>query len=190
MTDERELLHACFAGEKKAWDELVVQYSRLVYGTIKQTLRVHHVDPNQSVVEDLFQDFFLSLLRDEFKKLRQFRGERGCSLASWLRLVATRLTIDFLRKEKKPDVLMNEPAPVSPTDLSVGLIHKQEEKLIAELIAKLPAGDRLLIELSFAQELPAEDIAIILGTSVNAVYTRKSRVVTKLRDEIKQAELL
>jgi len=39
-------------------------------------------------VNDLFQDFFVAIVRDDFKKLRDFRGERGCTLASWLRLVS------------------------------------------------------------------------------------------------------
>jgi len=188
MTDERELLRACFERKRGAWDEFVVQYSRLVYGTIKQTLQVHYVDAQQSVVEDLFQDFFLSVLRDDFKKLRQFRGERGCSLASWLRMVATRLTIDFLRKGKTLGVVANELAPMNATDPSAGLVREEKRKFMTEMIAALPAGDRLLIELSFKKELPAEDIAVILGISVNAFYTRKSRVVAKLRQAIGQAE--
>ena len=185
MTDERELLRACIEGEKRAWAEFVDQYSRLVYSTITNTLRVHHVHADQTIVEDLFQDFFVSLLRDHFKKLRQFRGERGCSLASWLRMVGTRLTIDFLRKQKQLDVLTTEATAESSSDPYTGLIDKEQERLLAEALSALPAGDRLLIELSF-KELAAEDIAAILGTSVNAVYTRKSRIVVKLRETIRQ----
>lgn len=185
MTDERELLLACIEGEKRAWDELVDQYSRLVYGTITQTLRLYHVQADQTVVEDLFQDFFLSLLRGQCKKLRQFKGERGCSLASWLRMVGTRLTIDFLRKQQHLEVA-SEAAPEGSTDAYAGVINKEQERLLVEALSALPAGDRLLIELCF-KELPAEDIAVILGTSVNAVYTRKSRIVAKLRETIRQA---
>lgn len=190
MTDERELLAACFDRKKASWDEFVERYSRLVYGAIKQTLRVYHVEPTESAVEDLFQDFFVSVLRDDFKKLREFRGERGCTLASWLRMVATRLTIDFLRKTKNYTVGAIEPAPVNAADPSGELIRKEKEKLMAQLIRTLPAADRLLIDLSFREELAPEDIAVILGTSINAVYTRKSRILAKLKEAIKQVELL
>ena len=80
MTEqERNLLRGCLKGEKSAWDPLVHQYSGLVYYTIKKTLGLYHVEPRADIVEDLFQDFFLSLMRDDFRKLRQFRAERGSS---------------------------------------------------------------------------------------------------------------
>ena len=105
-------------------------------------------------------------------------------------MVAARLTIDFLRKQKDPGVFMHEPPAANGTDPSTGLLHKEKEKMITDLISALPAGDRLLIELSFRQELSAEDIAVMLGTTANAVYTRRSRLVAKLKEAMKQAELL
>jgi len=96
MTDqEKDLLAGCLNGQKSAWDDLVQQFSRLIYHTIKKTLSLFHVEPRSDIVEDLFQDLFLSLMRDDFRKLRQFRGERGTGLATWLRVIASRQTIDF-----------------------------------------------------------------------------------------------
>ena len=92
MTEkEKTLLAGCLNREKTAWDAFVLQYSSLVYHTIRKTFSLYHTEPRTELVEDLFQEFFVSLLRDNFKKLRQFRGDQGCSLASWLRLVASRL---------------------------------------------------------------------------------------------------
>lgn len=97
MTEkEKALLTGCLRDEKSAWDAFVLQYSALVYHTIRKTFSLYHSEPRADLVEDLFQEFFLLLTQDGFKKLRQFRGDRGCSLASWLRVVAARLTIDFL----------------------------------------------------------------------------------------------
>jgi len=58
---DKKLIGACLNVEKPAWDAFV------------------------NMVEDLFQDFFLSLIRDEFRKSCQFKGKQGASLASWLR---------------------------------------------------------------------------------------------------------
>jgi CHAT domain-containing protein len=68
-------------GEKAAWDAFVQQYSNLVYHTIRKTFSLYHAEPRNEAVDDLFQEFFHSLLRDNWKKLRQFRGDKGCSLA-------------------------------------------------------------------------------------------------------------
>ncbi len=99
---EKTLLTGCLKGEKAPWDAFVLQYSSLVYHTIKKTFSLYHKEPHSNLVDDLYQEFFLSLLCDDFRKLRQFRGDRGCSLASWLRIVAARLTVDFLRKQESP----------------------------------------------------------------------------------------
>jgi len=85
MTEKEKILIAgCVKGDKTSWNEFVQQYSNLVYHTIRKTLTLHHADSRDQVVEDLYQEVFLSLLKDDSKKLRQFRGDRGCSLASWL----------------------------------------------------------------------------------------------------------
>lgn len=54
-------------------------------------------------------------MNDNFLQLRRFRGDNGCTLASWLRMIAARRTIDHLRKSKTPansleESLLNIPA--------------------------------------------------------------------------------
>jgi hypothetical protein len=77
MTEqEKTLIAGCVRGEKAAWDEFVEQYSKLVYHTIRKTASLYHVELRDEAVDDLFQEFFHSLLRDNCKKLRQFRGDK------------------------------------------------------------------------------------------------------------------
>ncbi|MGH7855371.1 MAG: RNA polymerase sigma factor, partial [Candidatus Binatia bacterium] len=103
MTDEEKTLIAgCVKTDKPAWDEFVQQYSKLVYHTIRKTLALHHAEVFPDLVEDLFQEVFLALVKDNFSQLRRFRGDNGCTLASWLRMITARRTIDHLRKLKKP----------------------------------------------------------------------------------------
>jgi hypothetical protein len=79
MTEaEKTLIAGCVRGDKAVWDAFVQQFSSLVYSTIYKTLTLHHASPHdQGEVEDLFQEFFVSCLCDDCRKLRQFRGERG-----------------------------------------------------------------------------------------------------------------
>lgn len=87
--EERDLISGCLKRDKSAWDAFVVQYSRLVYHATEFTCRSFGVAADPPVIQDLYQEFFVSILRDNSKKLRQFRGDSGCSLASWLRIIAT-----------------------------------------------------------------------------------------------------
>lgn len=187
MTEkEKTLLAGCLNREKTAWDAFVLQYSALVYYTIRKTFSLYHMEPRADLVEDLFQEFFLSLIQDDFKKLRQFRGDRGCSLASWLRVVASRLTIDFLRQQGAPSVEVTESLRSDQPDPPASLIDFEEEKLLSKALQGLPPRDRLFLNLSYRKELLPEEIAAILHVSVSAVYTQKSRIRAKLREVLRK----
>jgi len=191
MTEqERNLLAGCLQREKAAWDAFVLQYSGLVYHTIKKTFILYHTAPRTDQVEDLFQEFFLSILRDDFKKLRQFKGERRCSLASWIRVIAARLTIDFLRKQESSKVEVTNNIPLEGSDPPLAVTQREEEEMLLQTLQSLSPRDRIFIDLCFRQGLPPDDIAAILKISVNAVYTQKSRILDKLRETLKKIKAL
>ncbi len=186
----KELLGACLKGEKPAWDSFVLQYSGLVYHSIKETLSLYHVEPRPDIVDDLFQDFFLSLVRDDFLKLRLFRGDRGTNLATWLRVIACRQTIDYLRKREHPATTDTDTLSPNHPDPSTSLIDQEQKKLVSRSLESLPPRDRLFIQLYFDQSLSPREIANILRVSINAVYTQKSRVLNKLRGDLRKSGAL
>ncbi len=188
MTEkEKTLLAGCVNGDKAAWDALVLQYSKLAYSTIKKTLTLHHALPQDDIVEDLHQDFFLSLCENDFRKIRRFKGERGCSLASWLRMIASRVTVDFLRIKRPITVGVPETLASDQADALNTLVDREEELQITEALESLSPRDRLFVDLHFYRGLPPEEVAAILNISVKAVYTIKSRLLDKLREVLKIA---
>ena len=157
--------------------------------TVRKTLTLHHALPQDDLVEDLHQDFFLRLCENDFRKLRQFKGDRGCSLASWLKVIASRLTIDFLRRQDSiPASLVDE--PLACADPSADFINREEERLVADAIETLSPRDRLFVELCFHRGLPLNDIAGIFNVSIGAVYTQKSRILAKLREYLEKTRSL
>ncbi len=190
MTDkDKNLLGACLIGKKSSWDTFVLQYAGLVCHTIKKTFVHYHTESRNDVVEDLFQDFFLSLIRDNFKKLRQFKGDRGCSLASWLRVVATRQTIDFLRRQQTSTARAIEKAPSDHPDPPGSMLDQERNKLLSQVLETLPPRDRLFIQLYFQHSLTPKEVASVLRVSVNSIYTQKSRVLDKLREALNKYEV-
>ena len=185
MTDhEKKLLSRCFEGDKASWDQFVQHYAALIYHTIKKTLALHRSSTPEDSSEDIFQDVFLSLVNDEFFQLRRFRGDNGCTLTSWLRMIAVRRTIDHLRKASKPadpvgEMLLYRAAD-EPDDKG---IDDQFQRL-TRAIAKLQSRERVIIDLLFRQDFSAQDVASILQLSLGAVYTQKSRILTKLRQTL------
>jgi RNA polymerase sigma factor (sigma-70 family) len=183
MTEqEKTLIAGCVSGDKAAWDAFVRQYSNLVYHTIYRTLTLHHGEARDETVEDLYQEFFISIIQNGYRKLGQFRGDGGCALASWLRVVAARLTIDFLRKQPAPTVEVTDAfSSDQPTDADT-LIARETEGALSAALEGLSGRDRLLIELHYRRGFAAEKVAALLKISAGAFYTQKSRLLDKLRE--------
>ena len=179
--EEQSLIANCVSGEKAAWDEFVRQYSNLVYHTVRKTLHLHHSDPCDDIVEDLYQEVFLSLLANDCRQLKLFRGDGGCTLASWLRMIAARRTIDQLRKSKQEPESLDATANNLVDGPADSVFEHQLAEHLAKAVTDLPARDKLLIALFFRHDLLAQDVASLLHMTVGAVYTQKSRILAMLR---------
>lgn len=156
------MLAGCIAGEKAGWEEFVRQYSNLVYHTIRKTLTLHHTECRAETVEDLYQEFFVSILQNNCRRLTQFRGDGSCTLASWLRVVASRQTIDFLRKQPAPPMEITDTSSSDQSDTLVARNEQEREQSLTQVLKTLIPRESLIIDLTFRRRLPAEEIASIL----------------------------
>ena len=178
---EDELLKGCVTGDKGKWNIFIKRYSRLIYHTIHKTLRVNNKPANPDDANDLFQEVFASFCADNFKKLRMFDPAKGCSLPSWLRMITVRMTIDHLRKNRPTtsiDDLPTEPSRVGDQEV---MIDKESLTTLRKMLEELPAKEKLLVELYYMRELSPEEVAQILHITVGAFYTRKSRIIERLK---------
>jgi len=187
---EIELLEGCIAGDKKRWTLFVERYNKLIYHTIYKTLRVNSVATNPDDINDLFQEIFASFCASNCKKLRMFDPHKGVSLASWLRMITVRTTIDHLRKMRPVTPLDELPVEPAETGGQEAIVDEESLNMLRGVVEQLPAGDKLLIELAFMRELPAEEVASILDISVTAFYTRKNRIITKMRKIAEERKML
>ena len=187
---EIELLKGCIAGDKKRWAAFVERYNKLIYHTIYKTLRVNSVATDPDDINDLFQEIFASFCANDCKKLRMFDPQRGVTLASWLRMITVRTTIDHLRKRRPVTALDELSVEPSQTGGQESIVDEESLNMLRGVVEQLPAGDRLLIELAFMRELPAEEVAGILDISVTAFYTRKNRIIGKMRKIAEERKML
>ena len=193
---DREILDACFAQDRGALEEFTRKFSKLVYYSIHKAFKVRGVPPQPDEIEDLFGEIFLSLFDSDFAKLRSFEGRNECTLASWIRLISSRRTIDYMRERTRHQTsrpveegssIENHPAPDTPED---EFIEKERSALAAEIIPDLPPDDLFFLSLYYEEELPPERIAEILGVSIGTVYSKKHRLHEKLRKMLKEKKEL
>ncbi|MDD5165788.1 MAG: sigma-70 family RNA polymerase sigma factor [Candidatus Omnitrophica bacterium] len=197
--NDLEFVRRCASGDKLAWDEFVDKYSRLIYNYIHSVFKVKGFASARENIDDLFQEIFLSLTQDNFKRLKTFKGKNGCSLASWLRQVTINRTIDYIRRLKPAisidaenddglslkDMLVDGSAPAFDS-------VAQAETMInlADCIEKLAQDDKYFLELHINQQLNLEELKSHLGVSRGAVDMRKSRILERLKECFKGKGLL
>ncbi len=179
------------SGDSEAFQLLIDEYSPLIKASLTALFyRYNRANPDDEAKE-LLNQFFLALMEDDFKKLKLFRGES--SLATYLRVIATRLALDMMRK-RKHDI---SNVPLETLDKNPGSCKTPEDhveqisdlSLLQQTVKQLPATEQLLLKLVYEQELDAREVATILHLSLSAYYSRKSRIIKKLKNMCKKAAL-
>ncbi len=196
---EKELLNTCIQGSKEAWDAFVEKYTKLIYHSINKTFRTYSADFLYHDKDDIHNSVFLSLIENDYRKLRQYEGKNGCTVSSWLALVTNRFTINHIKKAKRSKHIegdppgnvdvrerVSNPQPQPGDELSV----KESLEILKELVNNLKVDDKLFIKLYYEKELPPEEIAEILKCEVSTIYSRKNRIKEKLQKIAKKKNLL
>jgi len=188
-TPEDPLLAAWWAGEPGAVERLFVAYAPIVRSAIAAYVR-RRLPGGADLAEDLTHDVFIALLADDGRRLRHFEGRNGCSFAGWLRVVAIRLAIDVLRRERRLVALDDETPSMQelrrslrsdapdPADAAVA---EQTAARLTDAVAALAPKDRLLVELHLVRGVGLPEVARTMGVTANAAYVRKSRILKSLR---------
>ena len=142
--------------------------------------------------EDLTQEVFMKVN----KGLEGFKGES--SLSTWIYRIATNAARDKIQsrsfREDSGKVRIAEPddeeqaeeGSVCPEEKSFSAereaIRKEMNECIREFVDKLPENYRTVIILSELKDLKNQDIADILGTSLDTVKIRLHRARVKLKE--------
>ena len=157
--DEAQLVSACLAGQREAFDLIVERHRRSVY------LLCYRFVGNHEDASDLSQDVFVRA----YKGLQRFRGQS--SLGTWIYRIGVNVCLNRV-SAKKP---ITEPIDARPhlderaADPAQELLRGERASQVREAIAQLPRKQRATVILRVYHELSHEEIAGILGSSVGAV---------------------
>lgn len=160
-------------GDDRAWRALVARYQRPVHALIYRLL----VGRARHRAEDLAQETFVRVLR----ALPRFDPAGPASLSTWILTIATRLTLNELRRPEHA-ALDAEPASSERTDAA-----SERDRLgaaIAAAVATLPEGQRAVLVLREYHELDYAAIAAILELDLGTIKSRLARGRAALRAEL------
>ena len=170
--DWRKLLK----GEKTAWDRFVRDNAGVIFGAVRAQL----VPAGRSDdVEDVVQEVFVKLCRNDFKLLRAYDPQRA-KVTTWLTVIATTTSIDHLRRQRSGRRSIDE---VPEAVLSV-----ESEPVLAPKIPDglLSARQSAVMTLLYDREMEVADAAALLGVDPQTVRSMHHKALTKLRSHFQK----
>jgi RNA polymerase sigma-70 factor (ECF subfamily) len=128
-------------------------------------------------------------VENDFRKLRQFQFRNACSLSTWLTVVAVRMVIDHMRRQAVRPRTAVDPAGTLIADIIADDARNAEQLLmdaersgsVARSLDGLSGHDREVYDLLYVKGVSPDDAARALGTTTAAIYTRKHRLIERLK---------
>jgi len=157
--DETSLVQACLASRAGAFDLIVERHRRNVYQLCYRFVG------NHEDAADLSQEVFVRA----FRGLKSFRGRS--SLGTWLYRIGVNVCLNrvsgkTLRTEPLEEGRHVDFRHESPVEL---VLAGERASQVRRAIARLPRKQRATVILRMYHDMPHQQIADILGSSVGAV---------------------
>lgn len=171
--EEAELVRQMQAGERRAQAEIFKRYKDRIFSLCLR------MTANRPTAEDLTQDAFLNM----FQKIGTFRGE--AKFSSWFHRLASNHVISFLRRHRR--LVFTEGADEQGQTFLETLPGQHSDRnpldslRLQRALEILPEGYRVVFVLFEVEQCSHEEIAEMLGCSVNTSKTQLFKARKRLR---------
>ncbi len=170
------LSDALLNGDSAAWEGFVRRYGGLIVAAVRG------LAPIPGDIEDLTQEVFVRLCKDNFRLLRTYDPARA-ALSTWLTIVARSTARDALRR-RRLDSLPIEAVPEA--QLAVDFVEPVRKLKLPE--ALLSPRQREILAMLYDRDMEVAEIARALGIDPQTVRSAHHKAMVKLRAHFK-AEL-
>jgi RNA polymerase sigma factor (sigma-70 family) len=167
---------ALLSGNSAAWEAFVRQFGGLIVAAVRG------VAPGRSDIEDLTQDVFVRLCKDDFRLLRSYDPARA-GLSTWLTIVARSTARDALRRRRAEAVPLDA---VAEAQFAVEAVEPVQKLRLPE--ALLSPRQREILGMIYDRDMDVAEIAQLLGIDPQTVRSAHHKAMLKLRAHFK-AEL-
>jgi len=169
-TDDRELLAAVAAGDRRALRDLYDRHAPWL------TLRLQRRCADPDRVDDAVQDTFLAVWRTA----RRWDGSG--EVGAWIWGIAIRRLIDSLRRHPARGPLQGAVTTEPSTEEAV--LAGVEYGDLAGALNRLSPELRAVVQATILDDLTTKEAARLLGIPAGTVKTRMMRAKAQLREEL------
>jgi RNA polymerase sigma factor (sigma-70 family) len=160
-------------GEKEAWGRFVRRYAGLVVAAVRGVAR------DAGEVEDLTQEVFLRLCKDDFRLLRGYDPARA-GLSTWITIVARSTARDAMRRYRPVSVPIDA---VPEGRLAIDPIEPVLKLKLPE--ALLSPRQRQILTMLYDRDMEVSEVASALGIDPQTVRSAHHKAMIKLRAHFK-----
>jgi RNA polymerase sigma-70 factor (ECF subfamily) len=160
---------ALLSGEQAAWQGFVRRYAGLIVAAVRG------IAPTPSDIEDLTQEVFVRLCKDDFRLLRSYDPARA-GLSTWLTIVSRSTARDALRRRRVDAVPIDG---VPEALLAVDPVEPIRKLKLPE--ALLSPRQREILAMLYDREMDVAEIARALGIDPQTVRSAHHKAMVKLR---------
>jgi len=185
---DTELLERMMRREELAWREFHSRYDRLIYRAIHKVTQRFSSVLESADVEEIYAGLMCSLNSRDMHKLRTFDVERGHRLSTWVSLLATNASWDYLRaisrQPQRGSAIEAEDVSSGSPDPFNALAAKEEWSRVHATLLGFSEKDRTFVELFFVEGRTPEQIAVEMRISVKTVYSKKHKIRCRLENAL------
>ena len=191
---DRELLSRCLKKQPGAWNDFVDRFLSLIYHVIHSTAYARSARLQPVDVEDIAAEILLQVIADDYKVLRQFKG--NANFSTYLTVIARRIGVHELarRQAVKEVVVRNGGLPLAAAveDDDSAAVLKSIERLeeVDRLVRKLSGREREIVRLFYLEGRTYEEISSETGVAVNTIGSVLSRARKRLRPPSNSADAI
>ena len=183
-TADIDLMEMTKAGDERAFSLLVERHQFRVIGTVAKMLG------NESDAEDIAQQVFVRVWQS------RARYSPTAKFTTWLMTITRNLVFNEMRRRKRAHFIpidrddenghpVREQVDPGARPAAEALQESELQEAIASAISALPEAQRMAVILRRYEEMPYEEIARVLGSSVPAVKSLLFRARSDLKEKLK-----
>jgi RNA polymerase sigma-70 factor (ECF subfamily) len=167
---DNELLVAVAAGNRRALEELYLGYHRRLARFLSR------FTPRYENVEEIINDTFMVV----WKSAKDFRF--ASQVSTWIMGIAYRTALKSMRRQKNFSTDQNiDDYPEQSIDPGQ---DTENQDWLEQGLGRLPADQRLTLELAYHMGHSLEEISVITGSPVGTIKARMFHAREKLRQHL------
>lgn len=198
--DTDALLTGVAAGDRSSAEALLDRHRGRLAAMVR--LRMDRRLAARLDASDVVQD----VLAEAFRKLPRFAAQPSAPFYLWLRSIAWERLIQLYRRHvtaqrrtitrEEPRLVLAEGSEIVLADRFVAatsgadrsVLRRETCDRVRAALQRLPDAAREVVILRHLEDLPFKDVAIVLGVTETAVYSRYRRAVEQLSRLLRDAD--